>query len=148
MSQIPSTSGTGTTSTSNSTGKSQGNSLQDLEIDQFLKLMIAELQNQDPLNPMDNAQMLEQINQLRQISSNDKLSGTLDAVLTGQNLTTASGLIGKEVHALTDDAKDVVGIVDRVSVVTTDDGKGTRRLRVHVGENSIELNNIREILPQ
>ena len=148
MSQIPSTSGTGTTATSNSTGKSQGNSLQDLEIDQFLNLMIAELQNQDPLNPMDNAQMLEQINQLRQISSNDKLSGTLDAVLTGQNLTTASGLIGKEVHALTDDSKDVVGIVDRVSVVTTEDGKGTRRLRVHVGENSIDLNNIREILPQ
>ena len=52
MSQIPSTSATGGSSTS--TGKSQGNALQDLDIDQFLKLMISELQNQDPLNPMDN----------------------------------------------------------------------------------------------
>lgn len=146
MSQIPSTTQTGSSGTS--TGKTQGNALQDLDMDQFLKLMISELQNQDPLNPMDNTQMLQQIGQLRQITSNDKLSSTLDAVLTGQNLATASGLIGKEVHALTDDAKDITGVVDRVSVVTSTDDKKERRLRVHIGENSIDINNIREILPQ
>ena len=33
------------------------NSLQDVELDSFLKLMIAELQNQDPLDPMDNSEL-------------------------------------------------------------------------------------------
>ena len=45
--------------------------------------MITELQNQDPLNPMDNTQMLEQINQIRQIGATDKLTSTLDSVLLG-----------------------------------------------------------------
>ena len=43
--------------------------LRDVDIYDFLTLMITELQNQDPLNPMDNAQMLEQIGQIRQISA-------------------------------------------------------------------------------
>ncbi|HTN73667.1 MAG TPA: flagellar hook capping FlgD N-terminal domain-containing protein [Pirellulaceae bacterium] len=137
------TSGTGFNA---SDSKTKGNSLEDLDVAQFLNLMIAELQNQDPLNPMDNTQMLQQIGQLRQITSNDKLSGTLDSVLTGQNLATASGLIGKEVKALTDDAQDITGVIDRVSVQTSED-KSQRKLRVHIGDKSIDVNNIREILP-
>ena len=34
------------------------NTLNDLELDDFLHLMIAELQNQDPLNPLENDQLL------------------------------------------------------------------------------------------
>lgn len=146
MSQIPSTTSTGSTGGTTSTGKSQGNALEDVDVSQFLNLMITELQNQDPLNPMDNTQMIEQIGQLRQITSSDKLSKTLEAVLTGQNLTTASTLIGKEISAMSDEAKEVTGVVDRVSVVTSED-KTDRKLRVHVGEHSIDLNNIRAILP-
>lgn len=145
MSQIPSTGSTGTNNTSNY--KTKGNALEDVDVSQFLNLMIAELQNQDPLNPMDNAQMIEQIGQLRQITSSDKLTNTLEAVLTGQNLSTASSLIGKEVKALTDDAKNVSGVVDRVSVETTGKDKLERKLRVHIGDTSVDLNNIREILP-
>jgi flagellar basal-body rod modification protein FlgD len=142
MSQVSSTTGGSSTSGTGSANKPRD--LRDLDVEHFLQLMIAEMQNQDPMNPMDNAQMMEQINQLREISATDKLTDTLESVLLGQNLATASSLIGKEVKALTDDAKDVQGKIDRVSVETTDD---VRKLRVRIGSNSIDLKNIREIIP-
>ena len=40
-------------------------SFTDIDIDEFLALMIAELQNQDPLDPMDNSEMVQQIGQIR-----------------------------------------------------------------------------------
>ena len=130
-------------STNSSVGSSK--SLQNMDMDQFLKLMIAELQNQDPLNPMENSEMIQQLGEMRSITATDSLTKTLDAVLLGQNLTTASGLIGKEVSALTDAGDSVSGQVDRVSVAS-EAGK-TAVVKVHIGSTSVSLNNIREILP-
>jgi flagellar basal-body rod modification protein FlgD len=120
--------------------------LQDADIDEFLKLMIAELQNQDPLNPLKNNEMLQQLNEIRSISATDKLTDTLDAVLIGQNVSTASSLIGKEIKALTDAGNNIQGIVGRVSVSVGGDEE-SKSVRVHIGEESVALNNIREILP-
>jgi flagellar basal-body rod modification protein FlgD len=119
--------------------------LQDLDIDEFLKLMITELTNQDPLNPMDNAQLVEQIGQIRSISATSQLSDTLGSVLAGQNLSTASSMIGKRVTALTDQNENVTGLVDRVSVEVDEDDKDKRTFRVHVGEHKIDLKNVREV---
>jgi len=119
--------------------------LEDLDIDEFLKLMIAELTNQDPLNPMDNAQLVEQIGQIRNISATTKLSDTLDSVLTGQSLTTASSLIGKSVTALNDQNENVAGVVDRVSVEVDENDNSKRTFRVHIGDDRVDLKNVREI---
>ncbi|MFT5527489.1 MAG: flagellar basal-body rod modification protein FlgD [Pirellulaceae bacterium] len=121
------------------------NDLRDLELDNFLDLMIAELQNQDPLDPMDNNEILQQINTIREISATNELSDTLAAVLTGQNLSTASSLIGKSVDALTDAGENIKGVVDRVTVEVSEEDENIRELRVHVGDNSVKLNNVREI---
>ncbi len=131
----------------NTVRKASGsNDLRDVDVNQFLNLLIAELQNQDPLNPMDNQEMLQQIGQIREISSTNQLTDTLAAVMAGQNLSTASGLIGKNISALTDDGKNVEGTVDRVSVQERDDENQTRLVRVHIGDHSVELNNIRGIV--
>lgn len=119
--------------------------LEETNIDQFLKLMITELQNQDPLNPMENSEMLQQLNEIRSITATDKLTDTLDAVLVGQNVATASSLIGKEIRALTDAGNNVQGVVDRVSVAAAEDEE-SQQVRVHVEDESISLKNIREIL--
>ena len=121
--------------------------LEDLDIDEFLKLMITELTNQDPLNPMDNAQLVEQIGQIRNISATTKLSDTLDSVLTGQSLTTASSLIGKSVTALNDQNENVAGVVDRVSVEVDENDNSKRTFRVHIGDDRVDLKNVREIKP-
>ncbi len=122
-----------------------GKSLNDVNIDDFMKLMITELQNQDPLNPMDNNDILQQLSQIRDVSATEHLTDTLDAVLIGQNLSTAGALIGKEVSALTDTGSEVAGIVDRVSV-EPDSGGGQRTVRIHIGSESIDLKNIRNII--
>ena len=116
----------------------------DLDIDAFLKLLISELQNQDPLDPMDNSEMVEQIGQIRQIGATDQLSSTLTDLSNSQQLVTASGLIGQQVIGLADDTSAVEGIVDRITVETSDDNN-SRSVKVHVGEKTMDINNIREI---
>lgn len=96
--------------------KSAANAINDLDIDDFLSLMIAELQNQDPLNPMENDQMLAQIGQMREIGASEKLTETLDSVLLGQNISSSTNLIGAEVDAISDDNQRVTGKVAKISI--------------------------------
>ena len=42
--------------------------------DRFLKLLVAQMQNQDPLNPMDNAQVTSQMAQINTVTGIDKLN--------------------------------------------------------------------------
>jgi flagellar basal-body rod modification protein FlgD len=132
--------------TSSGTSQSAAGGISDLDLDSFLKLMITELQNQDPLDPMENSEMLQQLSQMRSISASDKLTSTLDAVLLGQNLTTASSLIGKEVSALADDGSDIQGTIDRVTVTPSEDDDPAT-VQVHIGDYTVSLGNVREIIP-
>ena len=120
-------------------------SLNNVDMDEFLKLMITELQNQDPLDPMETSEMMSQLSQMREITATDKLTNTLDAVLMGQNLTTASSLIGKHITALSTDGSEVTGLVDRVSVEPSSDGS-RRVIHLHVGDSAVDLANVREVL--
>jgi len=113
----------------------------EVDLDDFLKLMITELRNQDPLNPMDNQELLQQITQIREIESNQRLTDTLQSVLLGQSLATASSLLGQTVRGLTVGEEQITGKVDRVSI---EDGAA----KLHVGDQTIELNNVAEILPE
>jgi flagellar basal-body rod modification protein FlgD len=62
--------------------------------DRFLTLLVAQLQNQDPLNPMDNAQITSQMAQLSTVSGIDKLNATVqalsDSMAASQSLQAAS----------------------------------------------------------
>ncbi len=67
---------------------------------QFLSLLVTQLRNQDPLNPMDNAQVTSQIAQLSTVNGINQLNNTLLA-LSGQmdvsQSMQAANLIGKSV---------------------------------------------------
>ena len=147
MSSVTGTNKT-TSSSGSSAGTTTGNDLRNVDLNQFLTLLVTEMQNQDPLNPMDNSQLLTQISQIREIGSTNQLTETLTSLATGQGLTMASGLIGKEVSALNDDGKEVVGVVDKVSVITDDKDKTKRTVKVHIGDSTVDINNIREINQQ
>lgn len=128
-------------------GTKKPKDLKDLDINQFLQLMIAELTNQDPLNPMDNTQLVQQIGSIREISATDKLSSSLELVQSGQSLSTASSLIGKSIKALTNDNENIEGVVERVSIEVDEDNNDKRTYRVHVDGKDIDLRNVREVLP-
>ncbi len=143
MTSIP---GVGASSSSNSRNGVKGNDLSDVDLDQFLGLLITELQNQDPLEPMDNAQMLTQISQIREIGSTNQLTETLSAFAVGQELAMASSMIGKSITALDSNAEAVEGVVDRVSVQTDSQNPDIRKVSVHVGGSTVDIKNIREVL--
>ena len=130
------------TPTSNSASQAPGSSggLRGLDMDHFLTLMITELQNQDPLNPMDNSQILQQISQIREIEATTSMQQTLEAVLLGQNLANASGLINKKVTGLTDSGDKVEGAVTSVSVADN-------KVQLSIGDQKISLSNVSEIIP-
>lgn len=102
----------GVSATSNNSVAYATNSKSDLDKDAFLKLMIAQLQNQDPLEPMDGSDysaQLAQFSSLEQLQNiNDSLNMSLDAnyLLTQSiNNTMTAGLIGKEVKIAGDTVK-------------------------------------------
>jgi len=110
----------------------------DLDLDEFLKLLITELRNQDPLDPMDNHEILQQLSQIREVESNARLSETLEAVLLGQNISTAGSMIDRTIMGLNEDGEWVTGRVERVSVA---DGEPM----LYVGEHAVRLTNVSEI---
>jgi flagellar basal-body rod modification protein FlgD len=97
----------GNPSVNNSTSTAQGSSV--LGKDDFLKLLIAQLKNQDPLNPMQGTEFASQ---LAQFSSLEQLSNLNESIQQSMNnsyyLTQsinnslASNLIGKDVKVLSD----------------------------------------------
>ena len=134
-----------TTSASTAANSVKGNGLNDIDLTDFLTLMLTELQNQDPLNPTDNAALLQQVGELRGISSNDQLVSTLKGFSNTQELTTASSLIGKTVKGLDNAAKEVTGAVTSVSVKIDEKDRNKRQVQVHVGDQIVDIKNVREI---
>ena len=109
----------------------------DIDLNDFINLMVTELQNQDPLNPMDNAQILQQMSQIRSIKSNDRLAETLDAVFLAQNVSTGSGMIGDWVMCLDDKSgtENLVQLIGKVDRVVVEDGVP----RLGIGNKEIPL---------
>ncbi|KNZ34382.1 MAG: flagellar hook capping protein FlgD [Methylibium sp. NZG] len=68
--------------------------------DRFLKLLVAQMQNQDPLNPMDNAQVTSQMAQINTVNGIEKLNTTVEG-LSGQFMQMqalqGASLVGRDV---------------------------------------------------
>ena len=68
--------------------------------DRFLKLLVTQMQNQDPLNPMDNAQVTSQMAQINTVTGIDKLNNTvagLNTSMASAQLMQGVGMVGRTV---------------------------------------------------
>lgn len=68
--------------------------------DRFLKLLVTQMQNQDPLNPMDNAQVTSQMAQINTVTGIEKLNTTvsgLNSSFSQMQLMQSVGLVGHSV---------------------------------------------------
>jgi flagellar basal-body rod modification protein FlgD len=73
----------------------------------FLKLMTAQMQNQDPFNPVDNTQMVAQMAQFSSLSGISQMNSTLQSIaskLTGTSSSDAMAYVGKTVLTAGDTA--------------------------------------------
>ncbi|NLM20820.1 MAG: flagellar biosynthesis protein FlgD [Peptococcaceae bacterium] len=152
MSSINATSGWGTAV--NMTG--QGNASPAMELKQdFLKLLIAQLQNQDPMSPMENSQF---VSQLAQFSSLEQMTNVASAVLELREslialnsqslLTQGAAMIGKEVTGMVNTGKkDENGdyILEEISGIVSSVKWADGSLTLLVGDVSLKLEDIVEI---
>ena len=85
------------TARSQTTSSTTTNSTNSVDYNTFLQLLVAEMKNQDPTNPMDTAQYMSQFAQLSTVEQAMQTNAKLDALLSSQSLSQADGLIGKTV---------------------------------------------------
>lgn len=110
--------------------------------DLFLKLLVAQMSNQDPLNPQDPTQYVTQLAQFSSLEQMQNLNegmeylvGLTNGVLVNSAMSTASALIGKRIEAYapeednteetnnvaknddeTDDKKTITGVVEGIKI--------------------------------
>jgi len=87
-----------------------------LRSEDFIKVMLSELTNQDPFDPQDSGALLEQMSSLRNIESQLALQTQLEDLILQNQISAAGGLIGKVVSGLDGQNNPVEGLVTSVRV--------------------------------
>jgi flagellar basal-body rod modification protein FlgD len=113
MTTIPATGGSTPPTTSSSTDPT---ATPTLDYNAFLQLLLAQMQNQDPLNPTDSTEYVSQLASFSNVEQGMKTNTKLDQLLTVSNLSQASTLVG---HTLTSADGSTSGIVESVRVDST-----------------------------
>ncbi|MDQ2079424.1 flagellar hook assembly protein FlgD [Xanthobacteraceae bacterium Astr-EGSB] len=100
------------TRSSNTTSKST------VDYDTFLKLLIAQMRNQDPTNPTDTTEYMSQLAQFSQVEQAVKTNSKLDSLLSASALEQADGLIGRNLSFISTDGQSVSGKIASISIVS------------------------------
>ena len=140
---------TQTNATNYEKNKTMGNDTVNQDV--FLQLMITQLQNQDPLDPMDNSEFLSQQAMFSQVTTMQEMNDSLNkygeallnmnsSMLSSTTLSQAMNIVGKEVTAIDPENKDatISGVVESVKV--TDEG-----VLFTVGGKEININDVKTI---
>lgn len=102
-------------STGATAGRFAGKNFQ-LKTEDFIKMMITQLQNQDPLEPAKNEQLLAQMSQIGQLQASSQLQESLKGLVLQDNIGAAGNMIGKFVTGLDERGKSIQGLVTSVRV--------------------------------
>jgi flagellar basal-body rod modification protein FlgD len=89
------------TSASNASGTSKLSKDAQNNQDRFLTLLVTQMKNQDPMNPMENAQLTSQIAQIQTVTGIEKLNTSIETLGTqlGQSqMASAVGLVGRNIN--------------------------------------------------
>jgi flagellar basal-body rod modification protein FlgD len=70
----------------------------------FMKILMKQLQYQDPFKPMDNGEMIDQIAKIRELEMNTRLSDKLAGLGDQERFAAAAAMIGKYVRGQVQDA--------------------------------------------
>ncbi len=101
-----------------------------LNAQDFMKLLITELTHQDPLEPMKNQDILNQITSIQELESNRRMSqsftgligrlddfvNSFDTLISREQMSAAGKMVGQLVAGITDDGESVFGKVHSVNV--------------------------------
>jgi flagellar basal-body rod modification protein FlgD len=124
----------------NSKSQTTGGGFNNLSTADFMQMLIAELQNQDPTQPMTNQDLLSQLSTMSQLQSTQDLDSALQSTTNSQQLSTASSFIGKAVQGTDSNSNPVTGVASQAVLQN-----GTAF--VAVGNTLVPLANITAVAP-
>ncbi|MBI9044901.1 MAG: hypothetical protein JEZ06_10465 [Anaerolineaceae bacterium] len=116
----------------NNTEEPSGDALEAMD---FMNLFMIQLTNQNPLEPMDDSEMMSQMAQMNTVNELELLNETVKELTRSNSLMSASNLIGKEVSYENSDGEVIVGVVEFVSM----DGSDAFLM---IGETSVHLDDV------
>jgi flagellar basal-body rod modification protein FlgD len=106
----------------------------------YMKLLVTQMKNQDPLEPMDNSQMTAQMTQLSQLQQLETMNTSFAKVLANEQMGYASSLIGKQVAFVNQaDGNILAGTVEQVARI---DGDVVLRVGTQSGAQSVKLDDV------
>ncbi len=94
---------------------SSATSAESLDYDSFLRLFVAQLQNQDPMNPMEGTEYTAQLAQFSSLEQSIKSNEKLDGLISQLSLSQASGLIGR---TASNADGSITGVVETVTILS------------------------------
>lgn len=106
--------------------------------DAFFKILITQLQNQDPLNPMEDREFVSQMAEFSSLEKTEKLYSLLEDKLSSNQVIDNSNLIGKEITA------DVEGI-EMSGIVESVKSSEDKVLAVLDTGSEIDITNINQV---
>ena len=83
----------------------------------FLKLLVAQLEHQDPMNPTSNEEFMSQMTQFTMVEELQNMSASMAGYTRSNMITSAANLVGKEVTMEDVTGTETAGIVDKIRYV-------------------------------
>ena len=106
----------------------------------FLRLLAAELTMQNPLEPLSNAELMQQFVGLQQLEQTGELTDGMRGFQRFLQMSSGSSMIGRSVRGMTEAGEVVEGVVSRVVL----EGGS---VNVVVGDQTLPLDAVTEIRP-
>jgi len=108
--------------------------LNGLRSEDFYRILVTELQQQDPLQPTDTSDLISQVSGIRSIELSSQLSSSLDALANQQRSAGAAELIGKFVSASVVDGTGQTTAISGVVTGVLFDSQGAAILELDTGQ--------------
>ena len=118
--------------------ESNRNPNDNLDMDDFFKLLTVQLTSQDPLKPMEDTEFISQMTGFSSLSEMESMAQDMKALREVQSSYNAQMMIGREVRATGPDGATVEGIVTRIA-------REGDEMVPYIGDQSVSIGSISEI---
>ena len=129
------------TTSANSSSSTDTTKKKNLTANDFIQMMITQLQNQDPTEPTKSSDLLAQMSQIGSLQSSTDMQTSLKSMTTQNGISNAAAMIGKTVTGKDTDGSDMGGVVTSVKV-----SDGSLSLQLDSGK-SMAMENVLSVAP-
>lgn len=129
---------TGISAAAAATTTSTANTYADMDSNQFMQLLLTELKYQDPLEPMESNQIMQQITQLNSLQELQSINGGIENLAENDELVEAASLIDTIVSYVSADGLVETGLVSGIT-------RENEQTRLMIGEDAVPLEEVLSI---